>query len=160
MNHATRRHHSDEEKPSVARPTVAIAHAMDTQLPIHGKGILVVDDEREVALVLVEVFSQDGHTVDIAGNGEEALEKLQHRSYDVIVCDIRMPRLNGPGLYYVLAQRNPQLLSRLLFLRGDILSPQTQEFLQRTAAPALDKPFALEDIRQAVQRILQRSEPR
>lgn len=155
MNQASRRHNIDQEQPYVATD-----HILDTQQAIRSKEILVVDDEHDVALVLAEVFGQDGYVVDVAGNGEEALEKLQRRSYDVIVCDIRMPRLSGPDLYFVLAQRDPQVLSRILFLTGDIMSPQTQEFLQHTGAPALDKPFALEDIRQAVQRILQNHDHR
>jgi CheY-like chemotaxis protein len=118
----------------------------------------VVDDEPELAEVLAEVLSHDNYTVDIAANGEEALEKLQQRSYDAVVCDIRMPRLNGPGFYRAIEQRQPELLWRVLFVTGDILNPATQEFLRQTAAPVLEKPFSLADLRKIVRHILRASE--
>ena len=119
----------------------------------------MVDDEPGVAAVLVEVFSEDGYLVDIAANGEEALEKLQQRVFDVIVCDIRMPKMNGPALYWVIAQDEPCLLSRMIFLTGDTLNPTAQAFLQQAAAPTLEKPFALGKLRELVRQILRTSMP-
>jgi CheY-like chemotaxis protein len=134
--------------------------APDSQPPSRGKAILVVDDEPQVAEVLVEIFSQDECTVETAADGEEALAKLRHRSYDVIVCDIRMPRLNGGAFYRAIEERAPQLLWRVLFVTGDILSQETREFLQQTAAPVMEKPFSLGDIRKIVRHILGASEGR
>ncbi len=63
------------------------------------------------------------------------LEKLAQRSYDATLCHIRMPGLNGPAFYRAIEQRAPAFLSRVLVVLGDILSPETQAFLQQTAAP-------------------------
>jgi CheY-like chemotaxis protein len=75
--------------------------------------------------------------------------------YDLILSDIRMPELDGPGLYWELERRDPQLLQRMIFLTGDTLSPGTRQFLERTGVPCLSKPFALSDVRQIVQHVLQ-----
>jgi CheY-like chemotaxis protein len=146
----------------VESPEIMLATAMgprqNGQRPIPRKAILVVDDEPGVAAVLVEVFSEDGYTVDVAGNGEEALEKLRQRAFDVIMCDIRMPKMNGPAFFRVIEQQEPRLVSRVMFLTGDILNPTTQAFLQQAAVPVLEKPFELRKIREAVGRILRASD--
>jgi CheY-like chemotaxis protein len=74
------------------------------------------------------------------------------------VSDIRMPALDGPGFYRVLAQHDPCLVQRVIFLTGDTLSPGTRGFLEQSGVPCLSKPFALSDIRNIVQRVLQARE--
>jgi CheY-like chemotaxis protein len=92
--------------------------------------------------------------VETVGNGQAALEKICAGTYDLILSDIRMPDLDGPGLYWELERRDPCLLRRMIFLTGDTLSPGTREFLEKTRAPCLSKPFALSDVRDIVQRAL------
>jgi PAS domain S-box-containing protein len=125
---------------------------------VRGKRILVVDDEPGISGVLAEVLQLDGHVVETVANGEAALAKLQEQPYDVIVSDIRMPELDGPGLYWEMERRDPSLLQRVVFLTGDTLSAGTREFLEQTGVPCLSKPFALSDVREIVQRILQAQE--
>jgi signal transduction histidine kinase len=134
--------------------TASEAQAMEALSPIRGKAILVVDDELEIAGVLAELLSAEGHRVETAGDGAIALEKLGERAYDLILSDIRMPGLDGPGLYRELERRHPGLARRFIFVTGDTQSPETAEFLRRTAAPNLTKPFVLEEIRRVVQRVL------
>jgi PAS domain S-box-containing protein len=125
---------------------------------VRGKRILVVDDEPGISGVLAEVLQLDGHVVETVANGEAALAKLQEQAYDVIVSDIRMPELDGPGLYWEMERRDPSLLHRVVFLTGDTLNAGTREFLEQTGVPCLSKPFALSDVREIVQRILQAQE--
>jgi CheY-like chemotaxis protein len=94
------------------------------------KSILVIDNEPGVAAVLTEVFSEEGYKVDVATNGQEALEKLQELAFDVIRCDIRMPKMDGLAFYRVIEQQEPHLLARLIFLTGAILNPMTHAYLQ------------------------------
>ena len=60
--------------------------------------MLVVDDEPRVREVLVTLISLDDHLVDTAGDGRDALDKIAAHEYDVILCDLAMPELDGPGL--------------------------------------------------------------
>ena len=64
-----------------------------------------MDDEPGIAKALTRLLRRDGHTVDTAANGRLALAKLQERAYDLILSDLRMPELDGPGLYRALAQQ-------------------------------------------------------
>jgi DNA-binding NtrC family response regulator len=128
--------------------------AVSVKQVVRGARILVVDDEPGIAEVLAEVFQLDGHVVVMVGNGEEALEKLVVEQYDLILSDVRMPDLDGPALYREVERRNPDLLQRFIFLTGDIMSPETSQFLAQTGVPCLSKPFTLEMVREAVQRVL------
>jgi two-component system NtrC family sensor kinase len=139
------------ERRRETRPEVASA---STEPLIRGKTILVVDDEPEVAEILRELLSQDDHSVDTATDGAVALEKISARAYDAILSDNRMPGLDGPSLYRQLQRRHPELLSRMILVTGDVLTPSTQDFLLRTRVPTLYKPFDLERARQVVQRVL------
>ena len=122
--------------------------------PLRGKVILVVDDEPEVARVLVDLLTFDGHQVDTVANGALALTKLQERAYDLILSDVRMPELDGPGLYREVVRRHPELHQRFVFITGSALDPQTKKFLEQTGALSLSKPFNVAEVRQIVQRIL------
>ena len=113
----------------------------------------MVEDDPEVAAVVLEVLCIDEHSVE-AGDGEVALQRLQQGIYDVILSDIHMPRLTGTALYHILEQRQPQLLRRIIFLTGDTATPELLEFFERTGAPSVHKPFTIDEMRQAVQRIL------
>jgi CheY-like chemotaxis protein len=115
---------------------------------------LVVDDESMITGVLADMLRADGHQVDSAENGAVALRKLCGQTYDLILCDIKMPEVDGPALYREIQRRCPDLVQRFIFLTGDILSREAAAFLERTGAPSLSKPFRLEELRRLTQEIL------
>ena len=115
--------------------------------------LLIVDDDPEIALTLAEMLEPDGHAIDIAENGAEALERLADQSFDLIISDLRMPELDGPGLYRELAARHPDMLARIFFVTGDTLGSGVRDFLEETGAPVVEKPFEPADLRTAIARI-------
>jgi len=115
--------------------------------------ILVVDDEPEVAAVLADLLGVDGHSVETVENGAVALGRLTERRFDLVLSDLRMPVLDGPGLYRALEGRDPAMLGRLAFLTGDTLSADIRAFLERTGAVCLEKPFDLAALRRAIERV-------
>src|SRR5262249_53012619 len=98
---------------------------------------------------------RDGHSVDTAANGRLALAKLHERPYDLILSDLRMPELDGPGLYRALEQQAPQLCRRVIFFPGDTPSTQTAAFFAQSGVPRLTKPFTVVGLRHAIQQVLQ-----
>jgi two-component system NtrC family sensor kinase len=70
-----------------------------------------------------------------------ALELLDLAEFDAIVSDLRMPDMDGPELWRLVALRNPTLAGRMLFVTGDALSSQAQAFFERSGSVRLDKPF-------------------
>ncbi len=130
------------------------ARGAEAAPPIRGKTILVVDDEPLIGELLRDMLAADEHHVETVANGVLALEQLQQRAFDVIMCDMRMPDLDGPGLYRELERRNPGLLGRCIFVTGDTLNAQTREFFEATNVPRVGKPFSMQEVRSAVQRVL------
>jgi CheY-like chemotaxis protein len=122
--------------------------------PVRGQTILLVEDEPGIATALTRVLRRDGHTVDTAANGRQALARLQGRVYDLILSDLRMPELDGPGLYRTLEQEYPALCQRFVFLTGDTLSPETLDFFAQTGVPRLIKPFDIAAVRRAIRQLL------
>ncbi len=118
--------------------------------------ILVVDDEPLVAALMADALELvEGYEIETAKNGREALEKIAARSYDAILSDLRMPELDGVGLYRELEQQHQSLLLRLAFVSGTTEPPEYASFLERTGATVLSKPFAVADLHRLVQRLLQ-----
>jgi CheY-like chemotaxis protein len=103
--------------------------------------ILVVDDEPEVAELLIDILERDGHRVDRANSGREALTRLRYGEVDLILCDLRMPDLDGPALYRELTAQRPELLSRIVFITGDTLGADMTGFLTETGVRVLEKPL-------------------
>ena len=103
--------------------------------------ILVVDDDPDVADVVASALSMTGHSVQTVGGGDEALEQLASRPYDLIVCDLQMPGIDGRAFYDRVVWEYPALRRRFMFLSGSFSLPSIQAFLTMTGAPALAKPF-------------------
>src|SRR5207302_2364828 len=83
----------DRPEEIAAPPAPAAAH------PPRQGHVLVVDDDLELANVLAAALRAVGHEVEIAANGVDALAALERGRFDVILSDVRMPKLDGPGLY-------------------------------------------------------------
>jgi CheY-like chemotaxis protein len=108
-----------------------------------------------MARSLTRLLERSGHHITLAVNGYEGLAALDARTPDVILCDMRMPELDGPGFYRELEQRYPHLTSRVIFLTGDVLTPETQDFFVRVHRPRLVKPFRATEVRQVIQQVLE-----
>lgn len=117
---------------------------------VRGQMILIVDDEPGITRALTFLLRRDGHTVETAANGRLALAKCQERDYDMILCDLHMPELDGLGFYRELRRQRSSLCQRVLFLTGDMLAPEAQAFLEQVDLPHLSKPFTAAMIRKAV----------
>ena len=118
--------------------------------------ILVVDDEPALRSGL-EAFGQlRGFTVLTAANGEEAYKRIERTAVDAIVCDLRMPELDGFGLYDRLREERPGLAARMVFITGDLLSANAR---RNTRQPIIPKPFAFERLEEALVSVL-RGAPR
>jgi CheY-like chemotaxis protein len=116
--------------------------------------VLVVEDELGIAQMLTDVLEAYGYEVESAANGLLALAKIEARAYDLIISDLRMPELDGVGLYRQIKQRQPELLSRLLFVSGTADEPEYRRFLVESAVPILAKPFVLADLYELTRQVL------
>jgi two-component system NtrC family sensor kinase len=114
---------------------------------------LVVDDEPEIADMLAELLEGAGYRVRIADSGVTAQRQLAARDFDLILSDLRMPDLDGPGLHAWVGKHRPHLLSRIGFVTGDTLGPSAARFLASTDRPCLEKPFTAKALRRFVEQV-------
>lgn len=115
--------------------------------------VLVVDDEAEVAALVADVAARAGHVASIAHDGYAALARLETEQFDAILCDVRMPIMDGPAFRERLAALRPDLAARFVFMTGDMADPR----IAHAEARVMEKPVALEALR-AVLRSLAASE--
>src|SRR2546430_8973699 len=105
------------------------------------KAVLVVDDDRQLASALQWILADENFLVDIAFDGEEAMLKVKAHEYDVIICDLKMPRLRGDEFYLKAKAVRPGLADRFIFITGFATDPAIAVFLSRHHLKYLVKPF-------------------
>lgn len=139
--------------PKGAPPTEAAEVAAPARQSITGR-ILVVEDEPSVAQLVRDVLGEEGHDVEAVLESQEGLTRLSRERYDLVICDLRMPRLDGPAFYEALVRAGSPMRHRIIFITGDTLAPKTLDFLNRHGLPYLAKPFLVEELKLAVNRLL------
>src|SRR5260370_41791642 len=103
--------------------------------------VLVVDDESVIAQLIADVLGGEGFEVDTAPHGLAALDRLANRTYDVILGDLRMPALDGFGLFRAIERRYPDLLGRFVFITGTSEYAHYPAFNHSLTVPVLTKQF-------------------
>jgi CheY-like chemotaxis protein len=119
-----------------------------------GASVLLVEDERALALAVSEALVDAGLQVDYAGDGEEALARVRQNSYDLVICDLKMPRVDGMALYRAIAAASPVLARRVIFVTGDVAGADAERFLEESGCRWLAKPFRLGDLLRNVREAL------
>jgi CheY-like chemotaxis protein len=111
-----------------------------------GPGVLVVDDEECVRKVLDAGLRQEGFAVWLAADGGVALDlyRRHRQSIDVVLLDVRMPRLDGRHTLAALQRLNPQI--RCCFMSGDLGNETEERLLKLGAVVVLSKPFQMAEI--------------
>jgi PAS domain S-box-containing protein len=134
-----------------ARPARPSLPSMET---VRGASVLLVEDEKALAVAVAEALTDAGLKVEHAGDGEEALARVRQNDYDVIICDLKMPRVDGMMLYRAMAAATPALVRRVIFVTGDVAGTDAERFLDETGCRWLAKPFRLGDLLRAVRETL------
>jgi len=135
--------------PPLAAPRQAPPRAAEAE-PVPGRSVLVVEDETALATAVSEALRDAGYVVDRATDGEDALGLLAERSFDLIVCDLKMPRLDGKAFYRTLIVNVPAMARRVIFVTGDVVGTDAEQFLDESGCRWLAKPFRLADLLRAV----------
>jgi CheY-like chemotaxis protein len=114
--------------------------------------ILVVDDEEVIVGLLVRYFSSRGHAVVPAHEGHHALRVAQKSSFDVVICDLRMPGMDGAEVIRRLKELPTCASARFILSTGDTATPAVRERIDGLALTAVvDKPYEVEALRRIVE---------
>jgi two-component system cell cycle sensor histidine kinase/response regulator CckA len=128
----------------------AARSAEDPIEAIAGASILVVEDEPKLASAVVDALRDAGYIVEHAPDGEAALTKVKGEAFDVVICDLKMPRMDGMTFYRQLSAAAPGLSRRVVFVTGDVAGTDAEAFLEESGCRWLAKPFRLGDLLRAV----------
>jgi len=119
--------------------------------PVRGPAVrlrvLVVDDEPHILHYMRATLEAWGHEVAVAEDGAEGLRLAGDGGFDLIISDLRMPRLSGREFFDALRRADPDITSRVVFSTGDTVRGDTLEFLEGLDRPYLHKPFSLAELR-------------
>jgi DNA-binding response OmpR family regulator len=116
--------------------------------------VLVVEDEPALAAAVSEALTDAGFAVDRAGDGEEALRRVGAKAYDLIICDLKMPKIDGMQFYHKLSDSHVDAARRVIFVTGDVAGTEAEKFLQESGCRWLAKPFRLGDLLRTAREIL------
>ncbi len=122
----------------------------------HVLNILVVDDEEPVLRLIARLLHEQGHRTTTFQTATEGLQAISAQHFDVILCDVRMPGMNGFEMLAAIRQRDPDLAERLIFMTGDTISQNTREQLEESGNVCLPKPFAISQLELTLQQVLKR----
>ena len=138
------------EQPEPAGP------AADESSKTAGAKILVVDDEPATLQLLSQVLSAEGYEVQTVDNADDALERIKNESYDLILLDIKMPGMSGIELYRDIQEAASPLIRKMVFITGDSLSSDTRDFLVKSKARCIIKPFNIVQLKRDISHLLTR----
>jgi len=114
--------------------------------------ILVVDDEETICEALAAWFAKDGHRVDTANSGMQALERLEQKVFDVYLVDIKMPGMDGLEFLAKLKEKQPDASVIMITAHGSIQT--AVEAMKRGASDYLCKPFDPDELSLLMERVL------
>ena len=123
------------------------------------KGLLI-DDEAHIIDLLSKFLAMEGYPTEKVTDGRLALEKLGRNSYYFILCDIKIPEIDGMTLYQELKERKSPNLDKIIFITGDAISTDIQAFLKSAQRPYLSKPFELMDVKKTIQQLITNTQTR
>ena len=111
-----------------------------------GSRALVIEDEQALGDAVAASLGDEGFSVDRAANGEEGLARLREGRYDVVICDLKMPKVDGVALFAEVSARMPDLRPKFVFVTGDVAGTDTERFLEESGCRWIAKPFRLRDL--------------
>jgi DNA-binding NtrC family response regulator len=117
--------------------------------------ILVVDDEANIRRTVAYALEAEGHQVDTAVNGEEALDKIMTATYGLVLLDMQLPGIDGLETLRRVTAQQPEMRAIIITAHGTIQN--AVEAMKLGAIDYIQKPFTPQELREAVGRVLDRA---
>jgi len=137
-------------------PTSSAVSAQSQELEI--KNVLLVDDDEDLAITLKLLLEAHNYIVTTAAHGVDALREVMAFDFDVIICDMMMPKMAGDMFYLAVQKVKPHLNSRFLFVTGHADNPKVDTFLKSIDAQVIFKPVLTEELVRGIGMVLKRNE--
>jgi len=125
--------------------------AMNAVAPNPAQSILIVDDEQAIRDILAEALRLMGHHVETAGDGLEAVQKIEQEDFSIVITDMMMPRMDGMELIEYLVNNRKGI--DIIAITGHTMSYQYTDVIAAGAADFIAKPFTINELEAKLKRI-------
>jgi len=113
--------------------------------------IFIVDDDQDHAESIADILAMLGHEVEVAYNGEDAVQRFAQREFDLTLMDVRLPGMNGVEAFYELRRQRAD--AQVIMMTGFSLEQLLAQAMLAGAAGLLHKPFAVDDLLEAIGKV-------
>jgi DNA-binding NtrC family response regulator len=114
------------------------------------KHVLLLEDDEMLKNVIKEYLEVNFYQVSAVANGAEGVRAVLKQEFDVIVCDMMMPKLPGDMFYTAIERMRPHLCRRFIFITGHRGNPKINDFIKQVRGTMLAKPFRMDDLIDAI----------
>jgi CheY-like chemotaxis protein len=121
------------------------------------KSILLLDDDVDLADTLKALLETRNYIVTVVNNGVEGVREVMAMDFDVIMCDMMMPKMAGDMFYTAVERTKPHLTKRFVFITANSDDPKVMEFLRRTQCPVLYKPVMLDELIRSISLVIKQT---
>ena len=117
--------------------------------------VLLIEDEPAVMAYVRAALERSGYSVVSAESGADGLRQLESGEFLGVVSDMRTPGgVDGADVHAWISQHRPELVSRIVFITGDIANEETAAILRKTGAPCVEKPFRVQQFIAVVEKTM------
>ncbi|MCC6544050.1 MAG: GAF domain-containing protein [Nitrospirae bacterium] len=117
------------------------------------KKILIVDDEEDQLDVMIHIVGNK-YIVEGANSGNEAISKLNNEDFDMIICDFKMPGIDGAGVFEWVSKNKPYMENKMLFSTGDVLGGRADALIRKIGGNYIIKPYNMEELLKKIEGII------
>jgi DNA-binding response OmpR family regulator len=145
-------------KPIFVRPLEQKTYEVpDSEIPKSPRHLLLVEDDEAYARILKEYLETSNFIVTLARDGVEGLKQVMGADFDVIVCDMLMPKMPGNMFYIAVERTKPALAKRFVFITGHESDPKIASFLKQVRGLSLFKPFQMHQLLETIEVVIRKN---
>jgi len=115
---------------------VAEGHSEDKDSRLN---VFVIDDEERVLRYLENALAH--HVVSVESDGRRAIDRIASGDYDIVLCDLMMPKMSGREIHAELQEKYPDAAERMLFMTGGVFAEELASFLEELPGRWVEKPI-------------------
>jgi signal transduction histidine kinase len=113
---------------------------------LQGLRILVIDDEKQLLRAYRRDLQADNEVKTACGGAEAIALLAQDAAFDLVLCDLMMPAMDGPAVHALISQRWPELARRMIFVTGGAFTDRCRAFVTRVSCPVVNKPVRSDEL--------------
>lgn len=110
------------------------------------KSVLLLEDDKQFKGVIRDFLEENYYKVTAVENGADGVREIVKQDFDVIICDMMMPKLPGDMFYLAVERMRPHLCRRFVFVTGHRGNPKINDFIKSVNGTMLTKPFHVDDL--------------